>query len=71
MEKKKTLREKVNDDKLFIELYQKVGLPVDKTISFPAVGKNKTKRNINHTSLGMTRQYSKYLRGKGIVFNSK
>ncbi len=62
----KTLREKVKDDTKFLELYSQVGLPNKTSIIF----KGRHKKATNHTDLGMTRQYSKYLNKKGLVYNS-
>lgn len=61
-----TLKKRASDDVRFMDAYQKAGLPISHTITFPG----RKKRSTSHATLPSTRQYSKFLKGKGLVYNS-
>lgn len=67
-----TFKEKVKNDREFLDLYEKAGLP-SKIQQRHSKGKSKKSHNkiCTHENLGMTRQYSKYLRHTGLVYSMK
>lgn len=62
MTKVATMKERAMGNADFMEKYTKAGLPDKRTVKHG-------KKTTSHGSMSPARQYSKFLQGKGLVFN--
>lgn len=60
------LREFATTDKTFITACEEAGLPKKHILKC-----GKKTSNVDHSSLGLTRQASKWLQGKGIAYKTR
>jgi hypothetical protein len=69
----KSLSQMALDDENFVKLYNEVGLPFKNIHKHKTGGRGDSRRydTSSHENLGMGRQYSKYLMGKGLVYKIK
>jgi hypothetical protein len=65
--KRKSFAAMAADDKIFQTAYKAAKLPNTRTMMF----QGRQKKTTSHAKLAMVRQYSKWLRGKGLAFANR